>query len=151
VGFNHLAARAVVDGGVEDGFEILNEGAVAPDIEGLCAVADGEDWLVEIEGVLEQELVDGGSGSVGRAAGGDGFFTVALRATSKPLPGRRTPWTPVRRRATRSGVSWSGTITAWAPADWRAAMYCGRARWLYSVSDEVGSGMAMRTDIESLV
>jgi hypothetical protein len=30
-------------------------------------------------------------------------------------------------------------------------MYCGRARWLYSVSDEVGSGMAMRTDMESPV
>ena len=89
MGFNHLAARAVVDGGVEDGFEILNEGAVAPDIEGLCAVADGEDGFVEIEGVLEQELVDGGSGSVGRAAGGDGFFTVALRGDVEATAGKK--------------------------------------------------------------
>jgi hypothetical protein len=89
VGFNYLAARAVIDGGVEDGFEILNEGAVAPDIEGLCAVADGEDGFVEIEGVLEQELVDGGAGSVGRPAGGDRFLAVALGVDVEAAAGKK--------------------------------------------------------------
>ena len=35
VGFDDVAAGTVIDGSVEDGFEILNEGAVAPDVEGL--------------------------------------------------------------------------------------------------------------------
>jgi len=89
VGFNYVTARAVIDGGVEDGFEILNKSAVAPDVEGLCAVADGEDGLVEIEGVLEQELVDGGAGSVGRPAGGDRFFVVALRVDVEAAAGKK--------------------------------------------------------------
>ena len=73
------AAGAVIDGCVEDGGDVLNEGAVAPDVEGLGAVADGEDRLVQVEGVLQQQFVDGGAGGVGGAAGGDGFFTEALR------------------------------------------------------------------------
>jgi hypothetical protein len=52
VGFDNLAAGAVVDVGFEDGVEILNEGTVAPDIEGLGAVADAEDRFVEVEGIL---------------------------------------------------------------------------------------------------
>jgi hypothetical protein len=38
-----------------------------------------------------------------------------------------------------------------APAACRAERYGGSDRWLYSVSVEVGSGMAMRTVMEEIV
>ena len=78
MGIGDAATGAVIDGGADDGGQILDEGAVAPDIEGLCAMADAEDGLVQIEGVLEEELVDGGAGGVVGAAGGDRGFAVAL-------------------------------------------------------------------------
>jgi hypothetical protein len=50
------------------GLYVLNQGAVAPDIEGLGAVADGEDGLLEVEGVLKQDFIDSGTSWVGWAA-----------------------------------------------------------------------------------
>lgn len=38
---------------------MLGERATAPDVHGLHAVADAEDRLFEVEGVLEEELVGG--------------------------------------------------------------------------------------------
>jgi hypothetical protein len=67
------AAGAVVDG--ED-VEVLNEGAAAPDVEGLGSEADAEEGLVEVVGVLDEEFVDVFAGVVGRGAGFDGFLTV---------------------------------------------------------------------------
>jgi hypothetical protein len=78
VGFDDFAAGLVIDLGVKDGLEILNEGAVAPDVEALQALADAEDGLVQVEGVLKEKLVDGGAGGIGGTAGGDGLFSVAL-------------------------------------------------------------------------
>jgi len=48
-------------------------------------------WLVEIEGVLEHELVDGGALGVGWGAGGDGVFAVALGVDVETAAGSRTP------------------------------------------------------------
>jgi hypothetical protein len=79
VGVGDGASRAVVHGDAADGGQVLNEGAVAPDVEGLGAVADGEDGLLEVEGVLEEKFVDCCAGGIGGAAGGDGSFAVALR------------------------------------------------------------------------
>ena len=69
-------AGGVVDG---DGGEVLEEGAAAPDVEGLEAEADGEDGLVEVVGVLEEEFVDVFAGGVGGGALGDGVVAVFLR------------------------------------------------------------------------
>ena len=44
---------------------------------------------MEIKGVLEQEFVDGGAGSVGRPAGGDGFFAVALGVDVEAAAGKK--------------------------------------------------------------
>jgi hypothetical protein len=89
VGFNDIAAGAVIDRRVEDSLEILNERAFAPDVESLGAVADGKDGLVEIERVLEQEFVDGGAGRIGGAAGGDGFFTVTFGVDIEAASGQK--------------------------------------------------------------
>jgi len=37
---------------------MLNQRAVAPDVQVLDSVADAEDWLVQVEGILKQKLVD---------------------------------------------------------------------------------------------
>jgi len=57
---------------------MLDESPVAPDIQGLCAVADGEDGLVQAECILEEELVDGCPAGVGLAALGDAIFAISL-------------------------------------------------------------------------
>ena len=59
-------------------WDVLNQGAVEPGVKGLEALADGEDGLVEVEGVLEEEFVDGGAGIVGRGGVGAGGFAVFL-------------------------------------------------------------------------
>jgi len=61
VSLGDVVSRAVIDGGLE----VLDERAVEPDVQGLHSAADGEDGLVETEGVLEEKLVDGGAGWVG--------------------------------------------------------------------------------------
>ena len=68
----------MIDRGVQDGGQVLNEGAVAPDVEILHALADAEDGFMEVEGVLEEQLVDRGARGVGGIAGGDRSFAVAL-------------------------------------------------------------------------
>jgi len=78
VSFDDLAAGCVVDGGRDFARDVLDEGAAAPDVEGLGAVADGEDWFLEIEGVLDEEFVDGGAGWVGSSTLGDGLPPVFL-------------------------------------------------------------------------
>lgn len=67
--FQDGAAWVVVDGGAYLCGDVLNQGASAPGIEALQTLADGEDGLVEIEGVLEEELVDGSA----RCVSGRGF------------------------------------------------------------------------------
>jgi hypothetical protein len=74
MGLNDLPAGAVIDGGLQ----VLNQGAVAPYIQRLGAVADGEDGLLEVEGVLEEELVNGSAGGVRLAALRDWIFAKSL-------------------------------------------------------------------------
>lgn len=83
------AAGLVVDGRVENAFEILDERAVAPDVEGLRPVTDGENGLVEVEGVLEQEFVDGGTRSVGGAACGNRLLAIAQGIDVEPAAGKQ--------------------------------------------------------------
>ena len=82
VGFEDFAARGVVDGAdavlFDLGRDVLNEGTTEVDVEGLGSVADGEDGFVVVEGVVDEELVDGGAGGVGGAAGGDGCLAVGV-------------------------------------------------------------------------
>ena len=78
MGFQHGAAGAVVDCGSDLRGNVLDQRAPAPDIKGLNALADGENGLVEIKGVLEEELVDGCAVSVGALGLGDGRLAVFL-------------------------------------------------------------------------
>jgi hypothetical protein len=75
MGIHNGAARAVVDGG----FQVLDERAIAPDVQGLRAVADSEDRLLEVESVLEKQLVYGRSGRIRRAAFGDSCLAIPFR------------------------------------------------------------------------
>ena len=75
VGDGDFAAGGVIDG---ERSEILHEGAAAPGVEDLNAKADGEERLVEIVRVLEEELVDVFAGGVGGGALGDGIVAVLV-------------------------------------------------------------------------
>jgi len=83
------ATGAVIHGGVGLDREILIERTVAPDIEALGAVADAEDGFVQVEGVLEEEFVDGGTGGIVGAAFGDRSLTVTLRIDVVPAAGQQ--------------------------------------------------------------
>jgi hypothetical protein len=74
VRIKHGAAGAVVD----RRFDVLDKRPVAPDIQGLCPVADGEDWLVEIECVLQHELINGCTSGIGFATLWNWFFAILL-------------------------------------------------------------------------
>ncbi len=78
VGFVDGAAWFVVEGVRLLGGNVLEEGAAAPDVEGLGSVADAEDGFVEVEGVLEEKLVDGFAGGVGGSALGEAVLRVFL-------------------------------------------------------------------------
>ena len=89
VGFDNFAAGLVIDLGVKDGFEVLNKRAVAPDVEALQPLADAEDGLVEVEGVLQKKHVDGGACGIGRTAGGNAFFSVARGIDIETTAGKK--------------------------------------------------------------
>jgi Flp pilus assembly protein CpaB len=55
----------------------------------LSTVADGEDGLVEVEGVLEEKLVNSGAGRVGRGALGEGVLAVSLRVNIEVAAGQK--------------------------------------------------------------
>jgi hypothetical protein len=89
VGFEDGTFGGVVYGGSDLGGDVLDEGASAPDVEGLQALTDGEDRLVEVEGVLQEELVNGGAWCVGRRALGDAGLTVFLRVDVGGAAGKK--------------------------------------------------------------
>jgi hypothetical protein len=117
VGFEDAAAGAWLTARCRSGWGCPGSGAAAPDVEGLGALADGEDGLVEVEGVLDEELVDGGAGGVGVAALGMRDSPYFWGSMSAGLPGRRIPWQVERILATRWGDSWSGMGMGVAPAE----------------------------------
>jgi len=57
-------------------------------------VADGENGLVEVEGVLEQELVNGGSGRVGLTTFWNSIFSVSLWIDIKLAAGQENTLNP---------------------------------------------------------
>src|SRR5262249_9173796 len=61
------------------GSEVLNKSSASPDVERLDSEADREDRLIEIVGVLDQELVDVLASRVGRIALRDWLVAVLLR------------------------------------------------------------------------
>jgi hypothetical protein len=76
VGYGDTSAGGMVYG--ED-CEILYQRASAPDVEELQAKADGENWLVEIVGVLDEEFIHIFPGAVRWRTLWDGFLAVFLR------------------------------------------------------------------------
>ncbi len=75
VGYGYGLSGGMVHG---HGGEVLDKGSSAPDIEGLDTEADGEDGLVEVMGVLDEEFVDVFAGGIGGGALGDGFLAVLV-------------------------------------------------------------------------
>jgi len=76
VGDGDSGAGGVVDG---HGHEVLDQRSTAPDIEHLRAEADGEDGLMQVVRVLQEELVDVFPGGVGGIGFGLGELAVLLR------------------------------------------------------------------------
>ncbi len=86
----------------EDG-EILHECAAAPYVEDLDAEADGEDGLVEVVCILEEELIDVFAGRVGGGALGNWVLAVLLGIDVGGAAGRRTAWQVLMRLAISTG------------------------------------------------
>ena len=76
VGYGYGASGGVVDW---HGDQVLDESSAAPDVEGLGAETDGEDRLIEVVGVLDEEFVYIFTGRVGGAALGEWVLAVFLR------------------------------------------------------------------------
>jgi len=73
------------------GLDVLDQGPVAPDVERLGAVTDGKNGLLEVEGVLQQELIHGGTGGVGFATLGDWVFAKSLRVNIEAAARKQHP------------------------------------------------------------
>ena len=61
------------------GLDVLDERAVAPDVQRLRAVADGEDGFAHTVRVLEKQLIDIVACRIRRGRAGMGRFAVLLR------------------------------------------------------------------------
>ena len=124
--------------------QILNQRAIAPDIQGLRAVADAKDRLVQVEGVLQQQLIGGGArrGQPRRTQGWR--FAISLRIHVKAAAGQQDSlharqklghaFLPLVERHNHRRRS--GSL--------QRAQDMRQERPLYSWSVLVGSGMAMR-------
>jgi hypothetical protein len=71
---NHLTAWLVIDLRLQ----ILDQGTIAPHVDGLGAGADAQNWLVEVEGVLQEQFVYGGAAWVRLTALGNWIFAISL-------------------------------------------------------------------------
>jgi hypothetical protein len=85
VSLDHIPAWAMIDCGLQ----ILNQRPVQPHIQSLHSLADGEKGLVEVEGVLEQKLVNGGSGRIWLATFRNRIFAISLRVHIKLAAGKK--------------------------------------------------------------
>src|SRR5580698_3231654 len=61
----HSAAGTVIDRCANLARDVLDQSAAAPDVQRLRALADGEDGLVQVKGILDQQLVDSRAIGVG--------------------------------------------------------------------------------------
>ena len=132
---NDPAPRPVIHWCLENRIDVLNQGSVTPDVEGLRALAYSENRLVKIEGVLQQQLIHPPCGPDQSAHIAEFFLpSISVDQTSNPLPRKQHALNPLEQpghailalvqRNRDKGV---------APAQCSADKYCGRARWLYSV------------------
>jgi hypothetical protein len=76
MGDGDATASGMVDG---QDIEILHQCSSTPDIKRLEAEADGEDWFIEVVGVLDKELVHVFPSIIGRRAFRDRLLTVLMR------------------------------------------------------------------------
>ena len=79
------APLAVIDGS----FQVLHQRAIAPDVQGLSAVAERQDWLEQTESVLKQQLIDSGASGVRLAALGNSIFAISLRVHIETAAGKQ--------------------------------------------------------------
>ena len=138
------ARRAGGAGVLHRRLDVLDQRSVAPDVERLGAVADGEDGLAHVVRVLQEKLVDVVARRIGRGWCGD----AAPRRTSADRRRRASREAECRRRIWRAAwlprLERSSAITTGSPpAPATEFTYSGRARVEYSGS-ELGTGMAMR-------
>jgi hypothetical protein len=59
--------------------QVLDQRAATPDIEELDSEADGEDWLIEVVGVLDEKLIHIFAKAISGGALGDRFLPVLVR------------------------------------------------------------------------
>ena len=72
-------------------FQILNQRAVPPDIDGLGAGTDTQDWLLEIERVLQEQLIHCGAFWVCLPALGYWIFAISLRVHIEAAAREKNP------------------------------------------------------------
>ncbi len=73
------ARRAVGARVLHRGLDVLDQRAVAPDVQRLRAVADGEDGLAHVVRVLQKQLIDVVARRIGRGGAGMRRLAVLLR------------------------------------------------------------------------
>jgi hypothetical protein len=71
--------------------QILNERTVAPDIHGLGSGTDAKDRLVQVKGVLQEQLIHGGAARIRLTALGDRIFAISLWVYVKAATGEQYP------------------------------------------------------------
>ena len=73
------------------GLKVLNQRAIAPDIERLSAVADGQNGLLKVECILQQELIDARAGWIGLTALRNSILAKSLRINIKSTTRQENP------------------------------------------------------------
>jgi hypothetical protein len=86
---HEIPARAVIHWRVQQNLQILNQGAVEPDIESLNAVTDRQDRLVKVECILQEKLVSSSAAWVRRSTFRNSRLPVALRIDIESTSGKK--------------------------------------------------------------
>ena len=94
VRLDHFPARLMV----YPCLQILNQGPIAPDIQGLRSVTNGEDRLVKIECVLQQQLVNRGSRAIDLATLWNRIFAISLWVYVEAAARQHYPADPCQKR-----------------------------------------------------
>src|SRR4029077_12868502 len=75
---NDPTPRPVIHRCLENRIDVLDQGSIAPDVEGLRALAYSENRLEKIERVLEQQLVHRRTARIRRPTLRNSFFPISL-------------------------------------------------------------------------
>src|SRR5208282_842780 len=90
--FDDEGARHAVGPGMLHGrLDVLDEGSVAPDVERLGSVADGEDGLAHVVRILQEKLVEVVARRIGRGGFGMRRLAVLLRIDVGGRAGEENP------------------------------------------------------------